>query len=287
MLGGLAPVGPPRLFVSAVAMLLLFIAVPSAVGAEFGVQHEGEGTSPDKKGFTWSFRCEGLGGLFEVDADTVREEGSIPAEFRLRGEAGGTATLFVAGFDCDPAVVDGARAPFLYSLATVDLDPFDGAPGPPRHPGSYDFLKFTDSPRVHSRFSLLGVSIHHLQHMSVQISERAEGSVRRSGQIEVPWTQSPFTLSAEGVPGVPVPDNLASDHWSNGEHGVVYGADNNCEGRADPAMVTLETAPGTVMARILGENTATAPGVFLHLSASGHVAFEGETQRPAECPVWN
>ncbi|MFN2389452.1 MAG: hypothetical protein ABR575_07615 [Actinomycetota bacterium] len=235
--------------------------------------------SQDDKEFIWSFKCVGFGGFFTVDAATVRSEGNIPQEFVLAGEETGLAVLFLAAFDCNPAVVDGEDAPFLYSLATVNLS---------SHPGSYDFFKFTDNPRVHSRFQRFGVWVQHLHHMSVDVP--VANGVLLSAQADVPSPSSPFTLSAAPATSLPnhvdIPDS-PSDHWSDGPLGTVWGADNNCEGRIDPAVVTAEVPEGTPLARILGDERVTAPGVFLRLSASGHVAFAHRTQRPAGCPTWD
>lgn len=257
------------LHIAAALLVVASVVAPAATENAHGAD--------DDKQFSWSFRCDGLGGVFPVDAATVRREGNIPPEFRLRGEDTGTATLFVAAFDCDPAVVDGASAPFLYALATVDLDPLGS------HPGSYDFFKFTEDSRVHSRFERMGVWIRQLAHMSVDAPGADDLHI---GAAQIPWHESPFSISAVGAPGAPVPDEVPSDHWSKGSLGTVYGADNNCEGRLDPALVTVDTTPETPLARILGGD-ATAPGAFLHLSAAAHVAFEGQTQRPTECPSWD
>jgi hypothetical protein len=240
---------------------------------------QAQASTPDLE-FHWAFRCDGLGAFFEVDAQTVRAEGNIPPEFGLLGEDGGKATLFLAAFDCDPAVVDGQSAPFLYALATVQLDPTD----PSGRPGSYDFFKFTEDARVHSRFERMGVWVRQLPEMSVDVSRALD--VPFHGEAHIPWKTSPFTLTADGVPGIPVPDKSPSDHWSAGHHGFVYGADQNCQGRGDPAALTVETVPGTTMARILGRSKMTVPGIFLRLSAAGHVALEGQTRRPEECPTW-
>lgn len=235
----------------------------------------------DNMKFEIRFTCEGFGAAIPVDAETARQEGEVPAQFRfVREQDTGVTDASVGAFYCKEFTVDeAATAPLNYSLVSIALD----AP----HSGeSYDIWQFMDLKEWHHRIEAFGGWTRLRNDISVDVSRvgGADGAPV-SGHADVPWPQSPYTIDAVMPGTVPVPQiPFPSDHWFYGPHGSVHAQHENLGLSVVEALISVDTTPGTPLARVLGGDVTSFPGLYLQFS--GCAVYRAEqfsgAQNPAE-----
>lgn len=151
------------------------------------------------------------------------------------------------------------RSGMDYSLMMSPLDEPAG--------GAYDFWEFSDSSLWHEINASFGK--YHDLVPGITFEREMIGGQTVAAHQAVPWPHSPYRMDAVVTPGAPVPRDLRSpsDHWFRGSRGDAHRHDDNFGFEAYGAVVTIETAPGSELAILLGADRLTSPGAFLHFEA--------------------
>lgn len=111
-----------------------------------GAGQPGESTSGSLPGSLDG--CQEVNLFFTVDKANVRP--LVPASYRLSGEANGTATLFIRGFDCRALVWNGETHAGNYPVAGTTVSVLVESPDGTGVVNSYVLFIATNSPNTTS-----------------------------------------------------------------------------------------------------------------------------------------
>lgn len=247
------------------SIVVFAVGMTVALVVSSGALAHPDGTH-DNKTFEITFTCEGFGAFVPVDAETARAEGDVPANFRFQERTEGTAEALVGGFDCGESTADGkVTGPYDYSLVSITLDP--------PHGGGYDIWQFMDFEEQHNGINALGGWSRLLDDISVDVTRI--GGTPVSGHADVPWPQSPYTIDAVMPGTAPLPPiESPSNHWFSGPHGDVHASHDSIAHSVVGALISVDTTPGTPLARVLGGDVTDVPGIYLEFS--GQAIFQAE-----------
>lgn len=221
--------------------------------------------------------------LYEPDTDRFSREGWLPTGYtaaqvaNLRDPAAPLATnVNIWVFNCALARVgEGKSGPAKFTMAAI---PVAGRPAHEHHPGMSDnYLVWVQTDRADIATSLQAAGIPASVVEDIDFNWRRGPLNPSEGLtgVQVPWATSPYEVGIRGVPGTDSPhhhDNTFRHVHARGtstlEYGVLLppGRDLLCvpkhrdvpaDGWDGDPECGVKAAPGTDLARLLGDDPAT------------------------------
>ena len=218
-------------------------------------QGSGEGGS---RSIETSWDC--LAAILAIPVDADRVASYVPAPFTVQ-EIAGQALLGVVVEDCTTTV--GGGEPFQHVLSVVIVKVNDpatsGAEAGADTDDFYDLLWGTSSPRYHAAAAPLGFATYIPKS---RFGVNQVGDQLKVIEADVPWSESPFSVSVTTGEPPEANSESISVHWGLGRGGVVRTHYVHDVTRASGSIGTLRVTRGTLLAEILGAEEVTAPAVI-------------------------
>jgi hypothetical protein len=181
----------------------------------------------------------------------------VPAKYKLLGEATGQATMFAGLKVCADLALDNASVgPGSTSDVGVLIEAPDGSGG--LH--YYQTWWITDNAALGARLDAMGWNASVVEGTKLEdarVAPLGVGSLRYA----VPWSAGAYSAEAT-LAGGTVTGTLDATGWEEGVFGPVRVTKTLASTESGAGRVTLTTAPGSPMARLLG-GAASADGPAL------------------------
>lgn len=221
---------------------------PGAVRAHPEVMQEG-------RSFSYvGTECAEAVGLVPIDGAVAA---AAVAPYKPKLLPGGKAVLGVAIARCQSISVDGAPAA-AGGFSDVGLDielPPEAGPGP----HIYQLWQTTD----HGE---LDRSMRHLGMAGGLVGITWSSPLPGTARAQVEWGEGDYEVTTPHLPGMPS-TNGANVWWHRGEKGVIRVTNHGPTYDAPiPVLVTVNAAPGSPLAQLMGAMQVVVPGgvVLLH-----------------------
>ena len=267
---------PTKSIVSTILAISLVVALLVTIPAT-----QAQTSTPETRA-TLSGSCIDLVARVEVPAERI--EHRLPEGFTLLEVAGATTVQLVAAH-CTVYMggeFGGESTDMDYAALIVDLE----TPS-----GSYDLWELTNNWPWHSVSTEAGKFSPMVRGLTFDISTDPLTGEPTSVHQDVPWIQSPYTMEGLVVPrsAGPPPDlHFATDHWWGGPRGATHRNDDNSAFSAYSALATIDPAPGSELAMILGSDEPLAvPGLLLPFRAVWTWCGPGDIDEVVVCPPSN
>lgn len=227
--------------------------------------------SNEHKHFEYKGTCDDLIMFVPVDPQNLRGSGLVPDAYAFLVPEG-KALLTVTVASCYDMTLDGVpEGAALFNDVAVPIQAPDGTSG--NH--FYVLWQSGNDPRIRARQSSVGEFGGVIPGFTFSLSST-------SLQTNVPWSYSPFSISA--TPGGPAPsgplDTGPQWFWQNGPRGLIR-VSNPLTDEADvPVLATLTAPADSPLGKML-KGTATTQGATVTVtipSLLAHFEFDQETE---------
>lgn len=246
----------------AVALIGALIASPAA-GSPLGRSFSEVGAAPGRASLTG---CTDTFLLVEGDEGTIRS--AVPQRFELGGELPVGAQLWSISSACDAIRVgDGPSRPGTLAFLGASVQPPDRQKGP-EDINSYLFWAVTTDRRLQRALAAAGFPAFHERRTAQTAST---GVLLGHSTLDVPWSGSPYRITAAITPAATHPHNHDAHWWVDGTEPreVLVHLAFSSENVADCALTTVA---GSRLAMLLG-GTERATPCFLQKGTASTIEF--------------
>jgi hypothetical protein len=243
---------------SALALLAIALATPAPA--------TGDESPGDKSPLASEGNCTEVALSVRVPASRVH--GFVPSRFKVSEDAAGTAGIGIFAERCRLAAGGDAPSEDSYLFGTFTSVRDSAGAGD----GEFDFSWTTTDRAYHGRLRTLGFG-ELVPRATFELSEVVGGLGFRA---RVPGGAMPFSFEGRSGPAPTLPpiEDFPSRHWSAGSGQRFVRCDYLHDfTRETGAVGTVQAAPGSPLAEMIGDEPVQAAGLLLEFDFTGDCSF--------------